>query len=229
MKFSLAAQFLSPAFAAAIASPSSVSVAEEVAKKYGNHRDIDAAAAAAATSRASRNLDSIVATSSKSSKSSVSCPPEPTPDVQCGNTYVDSTVILGQNLVCNGNITLADGSNNAGVTLKGEKAVLDCKGFTISQETDGSAAAMDCDILAIAGNDTSILEMKEGCELFFVAGVRLEGGAIMRNCNIQQFYIGSEIRDGGEIQDSEFSLNWRGVQIWNHADAADTLSKIANR
>ena len=63
MKFSVVVQFLPTAFAVAVASPSSVSVAEEVAKKYGNHRDINidgaAAAAAAATSPASRNLDSI--------------------------------------------------------------------------------------------------------------------------------------------------------------------------
>src|SRR5210317_2264242 len=127
MKFSLAAQFLSPAFAAAIASPSSVSVAEELAKKYDNHRDIHAAAASRAVPSPSRNLDSIHTTSKSSKSSSVSCPPEPTPDVQCGSTYVDSTVILGENLSCNGNITQADESNNAVLLLKGEKALLDCK------------------------------------------------------------------------------------------------------
>ena len=233
MKFSLAAQFLSPAFAAAIASPSLVSLAEAATKKYDTHRDIDAAAAAAAaaaTSRAGRNLDSIDTTStSKSSKSSVSCPPEPTPDVECGKTYVDSTVTLGQNLVCNGNITEADGSLNAALTLEGEKAVLDCQGFTISQETvrDGSAAAMDCPIFAPAGNATAILEMKKGCDLFYVAGVKLLDGAKMKNCNIQKFYFGGNVTDGGVIEDSEFSLNWLGVEIFNRA--ANTVSKIANR
>ena len=210
-------------------------MAEAAAKKYDTHRDdIDAAAAAAAaTSRASRNLDSIDTTStststSKSSKSSVSCPPEPTPDVQCGNTYVNSTVILDQNLLCDGNITEADGSLNAALTLSGEDAVLNCQGYTISQETDkGSAAAMDCDIFAPAGNATAILEMKKGCDLFYVAGVRLLDGAKMKNCNIQKFYIGGDMVDGGVIEDSEFSLNWKGVQITNRA--ANTVSKIANR
>ncbi len=144
MKFSLAAQFLSPAFAAAVASPSSVSVAEELAKKYDNHRDIDGAAAAAATSRASRNLESIHATTtSKSSKSSSYCPPKPTEDVECGNVYnstaageeVVVTLALGGNLLCNGNVTEADGNPKTALTLIGEKAELNCQGYTISQTT----------------------------------------------------------------------------------------------
>ncbi len=121
-----------------------------------NHHDIDAAAAAAAaaTSRASRNLDSIhTSSTSKSSKSSSYCPPEPTDDVECGNTYTSGTVILGQNLLCNENITEADGSSNAVLTLSGENTTLDCQGYTISQTTvnidgtdTGSGAALDCDI-----------------------------------------------------------------------------------
>ncbi len=215
MKFSLAAQFLSPAFAAAVASPSSVSVAEELAKKYGNHRDMNAAAAAA-TSRAvpSRNLESIVATSSKSSKSSVSCPPEPTPGVQCGNTYTDSTVILGQHLIC----TEGRDGAQAALTLKGKKAELNCQGYTISQNTNSSAAALDC----------PPNELGSGlCGLFYFVGVRLEDGATMKNCNIQKFFSGAFLFNGGEIKDSEFSLNRRGVQISNLA--ANTVSTVVNR
>ena len=130
MKLSLAIQFLSTAFTAIVVSPSSVvSVAEEVAKKYDN-RNVNAAA----TSRTvpSRNLDSIHATStSKSSKSSSStCPPEPTPDVECGNIYNSTAageqvvVTLGGNLLCDGNITQADGSS-AALTLIGKDAKVD--------------------------------------------------------------------------------------------------------
>ncbi len=231
MKFSLAAQFLSPVFAAAVASPSSVSVAEELAKKYGNHRDIDAAAAAA--SRASRNLVSIhTTTTSKSSKASVSCPPEPTPDVECGKTYTSGTVILGQNLLCNENITEADGSSNAVLILKGENTTIDCQGYTISQTTvnidgidTGSGAAVDCDIFP--GNSTERLRLKQECGLFFEFGVVLGDGATMRNCNIQKFLAGGAIANGGKIQDSEFSLTRRGVQIANRA--ANTVSTVVNR
>ncbi len=208
MKPSLAVQFLSPVFAAAVAaSSSSVSVAEEVAKKYDNHRDADAAAASRAVPV--RNLES----TSKSSKSSVSCPPEPTPDVQCGNVYVDSTIILGGNLIC----TEASDERSTALTLKGKKAVLDCQGYTISQETNSSAAALEC---------PSQFETKE-CGLFYEYGVILEDGASIKNCNIKKFYVGSYMVNGGEIKDSEFSLNREGVNIDNFA--ANTVSKVANR
>jgi hypothetical protein len=46
----------------------------------------------------------------------------------------------------------------------------------------------------------------------------------MRNCKIQQFWAGSEVYDGGEIKDSEFSLNRVGVEIVNRA--ANTVSKV---
>jgi hypothetical protein len=233
--YSLAIQLLSTAaFTATVASPSSVSVVEAAAKKYDKiHRDIDGAAAAAATSRASRDLESIHTTStSKSSKSSSYCPPEPTPDVQCGSTYVDSTVILGQNLLCNENITEADGSFNAVLTLSGEKALLNCQGYTISQTTvnidgidTGSAASLDCPIIPI--NSTERLRWKQECGLFFLWGVILKDGARMVNCNIQKFWGGAEIVNGGGIVDSEFSLNTRGVNLSN--GAANAVSKVVNR
>ena len=234
MKFSLAAQFLSPAFAAAVATSSSVSVAEELAKKYDNHRDIDGAAAAA-TSRASRNLDS---TSKSSKSSSYDCPPEPTPDVECGNVYNSTAtgeqvvVTLGGNLLCDGNVTEADGNYNAALTLSGKDAVLDCQGYTISQTTvnidgidTGSAAAVDCDIFP--SDETERLATKQECGLFNVIGVRLENGARMVNCNIEKFYVGGRIDNGGKIENSGFSLNRRGLQIANFAP--NTVSKIANR
>jgi len=208
-------------------------VAEELAKKYGNHRDIDGAAAAAATSRASRDLVSIHTTStSKSSNSSSYCPPEPTKDVQCGNIY-DSTsgqdvvVILGQNLICDENITQADGSFNAALTLVGEGTVLDCQGYTISQTTESSDAALDCPLGPSSSNETKTLRMKQECGFYYVRGVDLQNGASMVNCNVQKFWAGAVIEDGGEIKDSEFSLNVRGAQIQNFSP--NTVSNIYNR
>ena len=49
----------------------------------------------------------------------------------------------------------------------------------------------------------------------------------MMNCNIQKFYVGGDVRDGGVIEDSEFSLNKRGVILSNRA--ANTVSKVVNR
>ena len=75
----------------------------------------------------------------------------------------------------------------------------------------GSAAALDCPI--IPSNSTERLRLKQECGLFFQWGVILKDGARMVDCNIQKFYDGAGIEDGGEIQDSEFSLNWRGYKL----------------
>ena len=233
MKFSVAIHFLSTAFTATAASSSSLSVAEGLAKKYDNHHDHDIDAAAASRAVPSRNLESTVATSiSKSSKSSVSCPPEPTPGVKCGNVYDDSTVILGQNLICDGNITEADGSSNAALTLVGKNAVLDCRGYTISQVTESSAAAVDCDkdyqYKLPLTNSTEILSMKRECGLFFQNGVKLKNGASMVNCSVQKFFTGARKDGGGTIKDSKFSLNTQGLVATNYL-VANTVSKISNR
>ncbi len=231
MKLLLAVQFLSTAFSAIVVSSSSVSVTEELAKKYDN-RNVNAAASRTVPGR---NLESThtTSTSSKSSKSSVSCPPEPTPDVQCGNVYNstagdNAVVILDQNLICEGNITEADGIRNAALTLVGKDAVLDCQGFTVSQVTSngkGSAAALDCSIDLI--NPTEVLRMKKECGFFYIFGVRLIDGASIVNCNIQKFWAGSVITNGGKIEGTEFSLNTRGVEIVNRG--ANTVARIANR
>jgi hypothetical protein len=165
-----------------------------------------------------------------------SCPLEPTPGVQCGNVYNstagdEAVVILGQNLLCDDDTALADGSPNGALTLIGKGAVLDCQGYTISQTTidatgidKGSAAAFDCGIFP---KPADIQWMKKECGLFNVYGVILEDGAIMRNCNIEKFWAGSVIVNGGKIENSGFSLNRRGVEIANFA--ANTVSKISNR
>jgi hypothetical protein len=231
MKLSLAIQFLSTAFTATVVvSSSSISVAEKVAKKYDN-RNVDAAAPSRKVP--SRNLLSIndaTSSTSKSSKSSSSCFPEPTPDVQCDNVYNstagdNAVVTLDQNLICEGNITEADGIRHAALTLVGKDAVLDCQGYTVSQVTDSSAAAVDCSIELI--NPTEVLKMQKECGFFYIFGVRLIDGASMVNCNTQKFWAGSAITNGGKIEDSEFSLNTRGVEIANFAP--NTVSKIANR
>jgi hypothetical protein len=161
-----------------------------------------------------------------------SCPPEPTPDVQCGNTYVDSTVILGQNLLCDEDTALADGSRNGALTLIGKGAVLDCQGYTISQTTvningtdTGSAAALDCEIFP--SNNAERLRLKKECGLFNVFGVILEDGARMRNCNIQKFWGGASIEGGGKIEGTEFSLNRRVVNLSSRA--ANAVYKVVNR
>ena len=136
--------------------------------------------------------------------------------------------ILGENLICNENITQADGSLSVALTLIGTKAKIDCRGYTISQTTDkGSAAAVDCDIFP--SNSTEGLRMKQECDLYYIYWVELADGATMVNCNVQTFYVGATIYDGGKIEDSDFSLNRRGVEILSRDDATNTVSTVVNR
>lgn len=254
--YSLAIQLLSTVFTAVAISPSSVSAAEALAKKY-DYRNPDIDSAAATTSRAapSHNLFALntVDAVSKSSKSSSSdCHPSPTLGVECGNVYnttatgEEAVVTLSGNLLCDGNVTEADGTRNAVLTLAGKKAVLDCRGYTISQTTvningtdTGSAALLDCYVPPAKGREELMIrreEMKKECGYFYQFGVILEDGATMKNCSIQKFFTGAGIGNGGGIEDSKFSLNKRGVEISNAADAiinnvtiANTVARIANR
>jgi hypothetical protein len=217
MKFSVAIQSLSTVFTAAVASSSLV------VENYEN-RKVDGAAASRAVS--SRNLFYHQEYStSKSSKSSPTCPPDPTPDVECGKVYTNTTVILGQNLICEGNITEADESRNFAIRLSGKNAVLKCQGHTVSQVTESSTAALDCPI--IPANATERLRMKQECGFLYVFGVYLEDGASMEECNVQKFYVGGRIDNGGTIEGSEFSLNARGLEIPNVN--GNTLTKVTHR
>ena len=137
-----------------------------------------------------------------------SCPPIDT--LECGETYEGGVFTLGQDLICNnGNITEADGSRNAAIHLNGTNTVLDCNGYTISQITPSVGSAADCTFPA--GTNRTL--RKQACGLFYFFGIIVEGGATVRNCNVQQFYIGASIEGKGEIEDSDFTLNYRAVQV----------------
>ena len=63
--------------------------------------------------------------------------------VECGETYTEGIITLGQDLICNENITGVDKSSNAPITLDGP-VVLDCNGHTISQVTESIGSAVEC-------------------------------------------------------------------------------------
>ena len=140
--------------------------------------------------------------------------PLPTQEVTCGDVYSDGKVItLGRDVICPVNTTEVDGTRNAAITVRGEGTVLDCQGYSIIQATNSSAAAVDCFVFPTEGNATQIKRMKETCGLSYVWGVSVENGASVKNCNIQQFWGGAIIKDGGSFDNSAFSLNYRGLQI----------------
>jgi len=167
-------------------------------------------------------------------KDSYSCPDTNKEVLECGQKYTDAGVItLGRDLFCNVNLDEADNSRNAAITLIGPNTVLDCNGFTISQITNSTGAAADCNT-ELVGTER-FFNVKKDCGLFYFVGVTLTGGATMRNCHVQKFYFGAataRITGPGEgsnsvaIEDSDFTLNRRGVTISHNAPAT---SKIIQR
>jgi hypothetical protein len=99
----------------------------------------------------------------------------------------------------------------------------------VSQETDSSAAAMDC--TQSAANAT---QLKEECGISYVYGIKAYDGATVRNCNIQKFWAGVQsdyIVDtlpGATFDNIEASLNYYGLLIT--AENSDiTQYKVLNR
>jgi len=152
--------------------------------------------------------------------------PLPTQEVTCGDVYSDGEVItLGRDVICPVNTTEVDGTRNAAITVRGEGTVLDCQGYSIIQATNSSAAAVDCFVFPTEGNATQIKRMKETCGLSYVWGVSVENGASAKNCNIQQFWGGAIIKDGGSFEQSVFSLNYRGLEIISETHQSESESK----
>ena len=154
--------------------------------------------------------------------------PLPTQEVTCGDVYSDGEVItLGRDVICPVNTTEVDGTRNAAITVRGEGTVLDCQGYSIIQVTNSSAAAavVDCPVFPTRGVPSDIKRMKETCGLSYVWGVSVENGATAKNCNIQQFWGGALIKDGGSFEQSVFSLNYRGLEIISETHQSESESK----
>lgn len=162
--------------------------------------------------------------SSKASKSSQDdCPPKPDA-VKCGDVIDSGVVYLGGNLVCES--IAIDDSENAAITVRGEGTVFDCQGYTVSQETESSAAAMDCGFPGATA--------KERCGLSYLYGIKAYDGATVRNCNIQKFWVGGqsdyvqENLPGATFDNIDASLNNFGLVI--DAQSSDiTQYKVTNR
>ena len=126
--------------------------------------------------------------------------------VECGKTYHEGVISLTEDLICNGNIPEADGSRNAAIILNGP-VTLDCNGHEISQTTPSVDSAVDC----VYNNNWR--DTKQNCGLFYITGIFMSGGATVKNCNVQQFYVGADIYGQGIIEDSDINNNARGIQV----------------
>lgn len=159
-------------------------------------------------------------------------PNSPTSDIcpaattaECGGTYTDGVITLGQDLVCDEDPAEIDGSFNAAITLTGNNTILDCQGYTISQTTPSIGSAYECNRTLY---DTR-LELKQACGLYYYNGIRINDGATVRNCNVQQFYIGSFLFSQGNIEDSDFTLNQRGVELDTFRGFFGGMGKVVRR
>ena len=104
----------------------------------------------------------------------------------CGKTY-DGPVILEDTLICND-----DNNSEPAITLVGKDASLDCQKNTIVNLLD-------------FGSTIPISKV----------GIRLEGGAQVKNCLVTNFAVGADVvsGDGSTISGSEFVFNVIGVKM----------------
>jgi hypothetical protein len=137
-------------------------------------------------------------------------------DVTCGQVFNNSgLIILGQDLICK---TKAGASIDAAITLVGKDTVLDCQGRSITQVTNSSASAIDCTVYPYE---------KGACGLFYGFGFIAAEGATVKNCNVNKFYYGGSIVNGGVVDSSDFSLNSNGLFVSNRV--SNTTYKVTKR
>jgi|SaaInl74LU_5_DNA_1037368.scaffolds.fasta_scaffold10804_1 hypothetical protein len=165
---------------------------------------------------------------SKSGKSGPFCDTEPS--VVCGQTVTGSAV-LNDDLFCT---DVVDGASNdelktlnAAIKVEGADAVIDCKGHTVRQLTSKSAASCEESPGPNFNDSNKRKEMKEACDLFYQGGIWLVGGATAINCNVENFYDGFLVQNGGEVKKSEASRNRSGVDILDNSGSG-SMTKISD-
>jgi hypothetical protein len=124
----------------------------------------------------------------------------PTSVVQlCGESFTNQKVVLSNNLDC--------GSRDGGVqelcavTLDGPGAEIDCQGNTLSQEATTPFYA-------------------DGP---YENGICLKNGATAINCNVQKFFDGIRVTEGGEVRSSFLTSNLRGIVAFFTKDSTLTI------
>ena len=133
---------------------------------------------------------------------SMSVGPEPPITLTgCGESFTDQKVVLSDNLDC-GSRGEGDPLQSCAVTLDGPLAEFNCKDYTLSQEATSAADYLDGP---------------------FFNGICLFNGAKARNCNVQQFYAGIDVLDGGEVVNSKLRFNRDGVFAGFYEDSTLTI------
>ena len=145
------------------------------------------------------NMSSTTAKAGKQTKSPTSKAGKATTVVQvCGGSFTNQKVVLSNDLDCG---SFVDPQQDCAVTLDGPQAEIDCNDFKLSQEA----------------NPTSYGDGP------FLYGICLNNGAKARNCNVQKFYNGIYVVDGGEVVNSDLSSNQVGIQAAFEVDSTLTI------
>jgi hypothetical protein len=135
-----------------------------------------------------------------SMSASMSVGPEPPITVTgCGEIFTNQKVVLADNLECG---SLVGGQQDCAVTLNGPEAEIDCNGNTLSQEATPQANYNDGP---------------------FLYGICLNNGATAINCNVQKFFGGIEVTDGGEVRSSFLTSNNIGIVALFTKDSTLTI------
>ncbi len=140
--------------------------------------------------------------------------------IECGITFTNEEVVLSHGLFCTENDYSDDEELmelNAAITLSGPEASIDCQGRTIRQISQGLGLGSSCQTGLGIGDpfepSNYRKEMKKNCYNFYQAGILLIDGATAINCNVENFYDGFLVLNGGEVRKSKTSGNVHGVFI----------------
>ena len=142
---------------------------------------------------------------SMSMSTSMSVGPEPPITITlkgCGESFTDQKVVLSKDLDCGGPRDEGVDQQQCAVKLDGPLAELDCKDNTLSQVADSQEDYFDGP---------------------FFNGICLENGAKTKNCNVQQFVAGINVRNGAEVVNSVLRSNFRGIDAEFTEDATVTI------
>ena len=149
--------------------------------------------------------------------------------IECGATFTNEEVDLSHDLFCTKSVSWLDADDelmelNAAITLSGPDASIDCQGHTIRQiaNSPGSFCQTGLGIGDPFEPSNFRKEMKRNCFNFYQAGILLIDGATAINCNVEKFYDGFLVLNGGEVKKSETSGNRNGVFIQDLTGSIET-------
>ena len=208
---------VSPAFV--LASPSD---SKAKAGKYGKLNEVKAKFLKAKVPKSGSSLAYGHGSSMSMSMSMSMTPaPSPAPIDLCGESFTDR-LTLSRDLFCQDDG--GDEPQECAITLDGPEAELDCNGYKVYQAAPTANSAVNCDAFVNIEYDVDSIKVKQECGLTYIAGICLKNGAKAINCNVEQFFEGILVTDGGdgEVASSDVTSNRVGIFAASNITISDT-------